>query len=217
VAAGYPEKLESHEHAPPLGGDSSSFRQPRIAANSAVMYGPTGERIGGYRKTNLFKLDLPWAVPGTGFTTMMLPHPLGLTTLAICNDLNVQEPAMWETLEGGPYELAQHCLRSGTRLLILLNAWLHPDEDGEESDTGSADSRTMPRNNRDTDEMEPSWEVMNYWAARLHPLWATVESAAKKKDKKLGEHKAPDELLVVICNRFGDECGEAISRWPHHS
>lgn len=210
VAAGYPEKLEPHEHAPPLGGDNLSFHQPRIGANSAVMYGPTGERIGGYRKTNLYKLDLPWAVPGSGFTTMTLPHPLGPTTLAICNDLNVQDPAVWESLEEGPYELAQHCVRSGTRLLILLNAWLHPDEDGEESDGDSADS-TIPEQIEDTDEMEPSWEVINYWAMRLNPLWATIRKATHENEKKPGECRIPNELLVVVCNRFGNEGGSRFA------
>jgi protein N-terminal amidase len=171
------------------------------------MYGPTGERIGAYRKTNLYKVDLPWAVPGSGFTTMTLPHPLGPTTLAICNDLNVQDPAVWESLEEGPYELAQHCIRSGTRLLILLNAWLHPDEDGEESDADSADS-TSPEQNEDTDEMEPNWEVMNYWAMRLNPLWETIRKATSENEKKPGECKIPNELLVVVCNRFGNEGGE---------
>lgn len=207
VAAGYPEKLEPHEHAPPLGGNSLSFHQPRIGANSAFMYGPTGERIGAYRKTNLYKLDLPWAVPGSGFTTMTLPHPLGPTTLAICNDLNVQDPAVWESLEEGPYELAQHCIRSGTRLLILLNAWLHPDEDGEVSDSDSADCTTSEQK-EGTDEMEPSWEVINYWAMRLNPLWATIQEATHENEKKPGECRIPNELLVLVCNRFGNEGGE---------
>ncbi|KAG2138641.1 carbon-nitrogen hydrolase [Suillus bovinus] len=208
VVAGYPEKLDPREHAPPLGGDSLSFHQPRIGANSAVMYGPTGERIGAYRKTNLYKLDLPWAVPGSGFTTMTLPHPLGPTTLAICNDLNVQDPAVWESLEEGPYELARHCMRSGTRLLILLNAWLHPDEDGEESDADSAND-TTPEENDDADEMEPSWEVINYWAMRLNPLWTTIQDqkATHENDKDL-KQGIPNELLVVVCNRSGNEGGE---------
>jgi len=215
VAAGYPEKLGAHECATPLGGASASLHQPRTGANSAVMYGPAGERVGAYRKTNLFALDLPWAVPGPGFAAMALPHPLGRTTLAICNDLNVQAPATWESLEDGPYELARHCMRSGVRLLILLNAWLHPGE-GEESDTSSGDSHMTPGRNGDTDGMEPSWEVVNYWAMRLHPLWATVQTAADEVDKKPGEHDASDELLVVICNRFGDEGGESISLRFHH-
>jgi len=217
VVAGYPEKLEPHEHAPPLGGSNLSFHQPRIGANSAVMYGPTGERIGAYRKTNLYKLDLPWAVPGSGFTTMTLPHPLGPTTLAICNDLNVQDPAVWESLEDGPYELARYCMRSGTRLLILLNAWLHPDEDGEESDADSADYTTLGQN-EDRDEMEPSWEVMKYWAMRLNPLWTTIQKATHENEKRpeTGECKIPKELLVVVCNRFGNEGGECFrSLWIH--
>ncbi|KAG0698289.1 carbon-nitrogen hydrolase [Suillus ampliporus] len=211
VVAGYPEKLESHEHAPPLGGDGLSFSQPRIGANGAVMYGPTGERVGTYRKTNLFKADLPWAVPGTGFTTMTLPHPLGPTTLAICNDLNVQKPAVWASLEDGPYELAQHCMRSGTRLLIILNAWLHPDEDEDEDEDIDSSNHTTLEQIENTDEMEPSWDTINDWAMRLRPLWATVQNAANKSNKKLGECKLHDELLVVICNRFGDDDGNRFA------
>ena len=40
----------------------------RIGANSAVLYGPDGQWVGGYRKTNLFKTDLTWAKAGEMLT-----------------------------------------------------------------------------------------------------------------------------------------------------
>jgi protein N-terminal amidase len=90
VVAGYPERLslgeaESHVHiemSTVLSGemeippDSSASdvpellgakgEQPRIqvGANSLALYGPTGEWVGGYRKTNLFETDMTWAKPG---------------------------------------------------------------------------------------------------------------------------------------------------------
>ena len=60
VAAGYPERLASHELENEFHNDS------RIGANSAVLYGPTGELIDNYRKTNLFETDITWAKPGIG-------------------------------------------------------------------------------------------------------------------------------------------------------
>lgn len=53
VTAGYPERLSSEE-----------AEGHKIGANSAVLYGPKGEWIGGFRKTNLFRTDLTWAKAG---------------------------------------------------------------------------------------------------------------------------------------------------------
>lgn len=81
VVAGYPELLESDElqqctqndqvviqDTDYMDGDlsePSSAKERRIVgANSAVMYGPAGEWIGGYRKTNLFRTDKTWAAAG---------------------------------------------------------------------------------------------------------------------------------------------------------
>ncbi|KAF9240206.1 carbon-nitrogen hydrolase [Melanogaster broomeanus] len=212
VAAGYPERLFDPTNPGPT--------QPKlIGANSAVLYGPTGEHVSGYRKTNLFETDLTWAISGTGFSAIHLPAPLGPTTIAICNDLNAHTPAVWNSLEEGPYELAQHCVQSGTRLLVLLNAWLHSgkeepgkraakpgqeDDDPEQSDGGDASKG-----------MDPNWETLDYWAARLRPLWANDKGTqntkgghkVKSKDKKEG----PEELLVVLCNRFGHERGKTFA------
>lgn len=90
-------------------------------------------------------------------------------------DLNVHPPAQWTN--DGPYEIAEHCVRTDTRLLILLNAWLSSGDADEEEDTGD-------------------WGTLNYWAMRLRPLW--------EKEAKEGKGK---ETIVVICNRCGEENG----------
>lgn len=55
VVAGFPEKLSPEEK-------TTNIEQ--VGANSAVLYGPDGEWVGGYRKTHLYKTDLTWAKPG---------------------------------------------------------------------------------------------------------------------------------------------------------
>ena len=99
-------------------------------------------------------------------------------------DLNPRSP--W-TLDGGPYELAEHCLKTGSSLLILLNAWL--DSEVEE-------------------DREEDISTMNYWATLLRPLWY------RKDDEPTDEvKKAPEdvETTVVVCNRSGIENG----KWSH--
>lgn len=54
VVAGFPERLEHDEDHP---GEL-------VGANTAIMYGPSGEYVGKYRKTNLYQADLPWVKPG---------------------------------------------------------------------------------------------------------------------------------------------------------
>lgn len=87
VVAGYPERLapeegESHDHiektsvlsgemeVPPDSGsthvefgEKSQIRN-QVGANSLTFFGPSGEWVGGYRKTNLFETDMTWAKPG---------------------------------------------------------------------------------------------------------------------------------------------------------
>ena len=94
-------------------------------------------------------------------------------------DLNPRSP--W-TINGGPYELAEHCLKTGSRVLILLNAWL--DSENEE----------------DSDE---DLSTMNYWATLLRPLWYRNEPTDELKI-------APEdvETVVVVCNRSGIENGK---------
>jgi protein N-terminal amidase len=78
VTAGYPEFLESEEvqkctsidqvvieESEWVGEEGAPIPQRRIVgANSAVLFGPLGQWIGGYRKTNLFITDKSWAAAG---------------------------------------------------------------------------------------------------------------------------------------------------------
>ncbi|KAF8513774.1 hydrolase [Gautieria morchelliformis] len=141
-----------------------------IGFNSAVIYGPDGQWRGGYRKTNLFSTDMTWARQGTGFGLLDLGHPLGRISLGICMDLNPFPPAIWNT-EEGPYELANFAIDNDTRLVVILCAWL--------------DSKAHP---------EEPWDrqTLNYWIARLLPLWRQVDDRQTERD-----------TIVAICNRAG--------------
>jgi len=104
-------------------------------------------------------------------------------------DLIPQSPS-W-TIDKGPYELADHCLKTGSGLLILLNAWLDSEEEKD---------------------MEEDISTMNYWATLLRPLWyrmANNDNGSNGEDddepKKISEDS---ETIVVICNRSGTENGE---------
>ncbi|RPD62257.1 carbon-nitrogen hydrolase [Lentinus tigrinus ALCF2SS1-7] len=195
VVAGYPERLPPHEvHKAQIQSDDGSGNTKevdKVGANAAALYGPDGEFVGDYRKTNLYTTDMTWARAGTGFITFHLPPPLNVVSLAICMDLNVQPPAMWD-LTLGPYEIAEYCIAQKTNLLVLLNAWL--------------DSKSSP--DEDTD-----WQTINYWATRLRPLWAKVakEDAKAEADGHASSseegRKPGEELVVVVCNRCGEENG----------
>jgi protein N-terminal amidase len=92
-------------------------------------------------------------------------------------DLNPHPPHLWAS-SAGPFELADFSRNQNCRLLILLCNWL--------------DSQVDP---------ETSWDIytINYWIARLRPLW----------DAKEGETlEADQERIVVICNRVGVERGK---------
>lgn len=211
VFAGYPEALKPGESdTKGVSDDMPNGNQfEGVGANSAVLYGPEGEWIGGYRKTNLFETDKTWAkagklhillrvklsltklsslnVKGTGFAVFNLPPPLRTVCLGICMDLNPQIQD-WQR-EDGPYELASHCLSNKANLLILLNAWLDSNEEPEE---------------------EHDWHTLNYWAGRLRPLWTDENSevaAAEPSSTKKDDKHSSRETVVVICNRNGEENG----------
>ncbi|OJT15162.1 Protein N-terminal amidase [Trametes pubescens] len=197
VVAGYPERLPLHEVEHTELTDGRTIR--RVGANAAALYGPDGNFVGEYRKTNLYDTDMTWAKPGTGFVTFHLPPPLTTLSLGICMDLNVQPPAEWAGLDTGPYEIAEYCVAQRTRVLVLLNAWL--------------DSKEAP-------EEEKDWRTINYWALRLRPLWAKAiaegwpdsddEDQQSDDSHSAGEEagrQPGEELLVVICNRTGTENG----------
>lgn len=131
---------------------------------------------------------------GTGFATYQLPHPLHTMVLGICMDLNAQPPALW-TLEDGPYEIAQHCLDKKANVLVLLNAWLDSCREFDDA----------------TD-----WSTLNFWAARLRPLWARSEDiedeGGNEEEPSQREDSEPRETTVIICNRTGSENGTLLRR-----
>ncbi|KAH9947447.1 carbon-nitrogen hydrolase [Amylocystis lapponica] len=186
VAAGYPERLAPDEEAFVL--DEENEDTLAVGANSAVLYGPNGAWVGGYRKTNLFETDKTWAKPGTGFATFDLARPLNTVALGICMDLNVQAGSTW-MFGVGPYEIADHCIAKKANLLVLLNAWLDSGEDKEEDE---------------------DMQTLNYWAARLRPLWAKPPN---KKAGSANNHRTDlgEETIVVICNRSGEENGKTFA------
>ena len=76
VFAGYPEalstdELESTSKTPKSSEEVDSIEQ--VGANSAVLHGPDGQWLGGYRKTHLFETDKTWAKPGNRSLTSK-PH-----------------------------------------------------------------------------------------------------------------------------------------------
>lgn len=205
VAAGYPERLEPQEVGTRALEDGSVVDV--VGANSAVVYGPDGTSVGHYRKSHLFRMDKPWAKPGKssinlmerasflisknpsnqrrsgpGFATFHLPPPLNTVTLGICMDLNPKSPS-W-TFDGGPYELADHCLKTESGLLVLLNAWLDSEEEKD---------------------MEEDISTMNYWATLLRPLWYRMGNNGE--DAESQNTSEDSETIVVVCNRSGTENG----------
>ncbi|TFY71073.1 hypothetical protein EVG20_g1941 [Dentipellis fragilis] len=189
VAAGYAELLgdDERQEEDTILADGTVARQ--IGANSAVVYGPNGQWVGEYRKSNLFSIDKTWAKAGNGFATFHLPAPLNTVTLGICNDLNARDAETW-TLEDGPYEVADHCIATETNLLIMLNAWLDSEEDG------------------DSDE---DWRTLNYWAARLRPLWVSEDDGEPSEDRRRLSTAAGKRVVAVMCNRWGDENGKTFA------
>ncbi|GLB38646.1 putative carbon-nitrogen hydrolase [Lyophyllum shimeji] len=234
---------------------STTASEPRIpvGANSAVIFGPSGEWVGGYRKTNLFETDKTWAKPGTGFTSFSLPlwtaSPLPgsaegapppqtlKVTLGICMDLNPHPPALWTSAEG-PYELADYCMETQSKLLVLLDAWLYSGltEDGEaagdEKEMKDEKDQADEEAEETDDEDEPDWYTLRYWTARLRPLWrydgrrrgsnetvvsASVDSSEGDRpqeeavEEEEEEAKPPHETIVVVCNRTGKENGKTFA------
>lgn len=87
-------------------------------------------------------------------------------------------------------------------MLILLNAWLDSGVQlykANEPDDVKLESEEMSDN---TD-----WNTVNFWAARLRPLWTQDEEHSKPVEKT---------TAVVICNRTGEEKGGYIGL-SHHA
>ncbi|CAE6449460.1 unnamed protein product [Rhizoctonia solani] len=157
VVAGYPAPTlapqESKEQAGEDGSDPAGATKTSkgVARNNAIVVDPNGQVVHEYTKTNMFESDLPWAQPGSGFTTFTTPlETLGTASLAICMDLNPHPPNVWTSTDG-PYELADYCIERSVQTLILLCAWL--------------DSGVSP------EDTQFDAQTVSYWIARLRPLW----------------------------------------------
>lgn len=70
VASGFCERISDDEVT--QGSDFEGKPVTLIGANSAVVYGPSGEWVHGYRKSNLYNTDMSWAIPGGHFSLCYL-------------------------------------------------------------------------------------------------------------------------------------------------
>ena len=106
-------------------------------------------------------------------------------------DLNTLPGNSWTSLEDGPYELASYAVQKDTKVLFLVNNWLLSEQPTAPGDDGKHD-----------------WNTVEYWAARLRPLWAKHGDAGNRKEEG-DERVKGEETIVVVCNRSGVENGES--------
>ncbi|KAJ3837858.1 carbon-nitrogen hydrolase [Lentinula raphanica] len=195
VVAGYPERLVLNTTT-----DIGVAAADRPGANSAIVYGPKGEFIGNYQKTNLWVTDKSWARPGpTCFASFTLPKPIGTLVLGICMDLNAHPPADWQSVEA-PYEFGEYAAKkisegeAARGVAVLVNAWL---------DSGVWNLEEE----EETKEKAVDWTTVKFWINRLRPLW----DFKSEKDRGRGLGGAENkETIVVICNRTGVERGKYL-------
>ena len=148
-------------------------------------------------------------------------------TLGICMDLNARPPVEWTSIDG-PYELADHCVKNKTNILVLLNAWLdsgiQEDDDLIAEETEDRDGEKGGEEESQVEMTGPDWRTLNFWTARLLPLWrrrrgSTHPITSQTSDSDLGERpgvtrenedEVSHETLVVVCNRTGEENGKLL-------
>ncbi|CAE6439074.1 unnamed protein product [Rhizoctonia solani] len=105
VVAGYPAPTLTPQESKEQAGEDASDpargtkKSEGVARNNAIVVDPNGQIIHEYTKTNMFESDLPWAQPGSGFTSFTTPlEALGTVSLAICMDLNPHPPNVWTSV-----------------------------------------------------------------------------------------------------------------------
>lgn len=132
-------------------------------------------------------------------------------------DLNAQV----EWTVNGPYELADHCVENKTDILVLLNAWLDSGTQEDDDPISEEKARDREEEGEEGNEMTgPDWSTLNYWTARLLPLWRrrrsthTIASQTSDSDEseqeevpQQKEDQSSHETIVVVCNRIGEENG----------
>ena len=180
------------------------------------------------------------AILGTGFTTFHLPPPLNTVSLGICMDLNVQPPALWDLTLGpyevAEYCIAQ---RTNLLVLLnaWLDSKESPEEETDWSTINYWALRLRPlwakvvEEGQDGRTKEPSslpTTIPNPDAENVNGVLAThvsdrnadgdtvggnsgsgsdsdLEVNLPRDGRKLGE-----ELVVVVCNRCGEENGMSV-------
>ncbi|EPE02927.1 carbon-nitrogen hydrolase [Ophiostoma piceae UAMH 11346] len=175
VIVGYPEKVDVRNNWP---------ANPEFY-NSAVFIGRDGETIGNYRKTFLYAVDEKWALEGPdGFFDDELGD-LGSVALGICMDLNPYRfEAPWDA-----FEFANHVLDVRANLVVLSMAWLTT----EDPETFSQ----FPN--------QPDMFTLDYWIQRLEPVITSTVNRYRHNSTGQAPVGRNDEIIVVICNRCGNE------------
>ncbi|KAG5337950.1 hypothetical protein C0989_008572 [Termitomyces sp. Mn162] len=200
-----------------------------VGANSAILYGPSGEWVGGYRKTNLFETDKTWAKAGTGFVSfsLTLPHvtstesenapaPNSLEmSIAICMDLNPAPSHEQTPSVEWSYELADYCVRNKSRLLVLLDAWLDSDsddgEDEEDAGDGASDSANNNNHNNNHSYREKDGEVEGIVDAEAdEPNWHTLRYWAARLQPLWGrDWRRPGSNETLLSDESGGNYDKA--------
>ncbi|KAG5717426.1 Protein N-terminal amidase [Termitomyces sp. T112] len=200
-----------------------------VGANSAILYGPSGEWVGGYRKTNLFETDKTWAKAGTGFVSFSLtlphvtstesenapaPNPLEMS-IAICMDLNPAPSHEQTPSVEWSYELADYCVRNKSRLLVLLDAWLDSDsddgEDEEDAGDGASDSANNNNHNNNHSYREKDGEVEGIVDAEAdEPNWHTLRYWAARLQPLWGrDWRRPGSNETLLSDESGGNYDKA--------
>ncbi|OCT50553.1 hydrolase, carbon-nitrogen family protein [Cladophialophora carrionii] len=175
VAVGYPEAAEEGNYNTIYDKRITAEETGKVAYNSLVFVGSTGDVVAHYRKSFLYYTDETWAQEGQGFWAGVLP--IGgkgqqvKAAAGICMDINPYKfEAPWTA-----YEFGNHAREARAKVVVISMAWLT---------RLSADELA-------SQVTEPDHDTLHYWIDRLMPLF--------------GPQGAQSEAFVVCANRTGDE------------
>ncbi|KIW70867.1 hypothetical protein PV04_03102 [Phialophora macrospora] len=175
VAVGYPEAAEEGNYNTIYDKRITAEETGKVAYNSLVFVGSTGEVVAHYRKSFLYYTDETWAQEGQGFWAGVLP--IGgkgqqvKAAAGICMDINPYKfEAPWTA-----YEFGNHAREARAKVVVISLAWL----------------TRLSAEELSSQVMEPDHDTLNYWIDRLMPLF--------------GPQGAQSEAFVVCANRTGEE------------